>query len=78
MFLAAFTSALQAKPQAVHTKRAWLSRDFPSTRPHAEQRWLVNTGLTFSTRPGALSARRRASSPHPGVGYSRYRDMRTQ
>ena len=25
MFLAAFTSALQARPQAVHTKRAWLS-----------------------------------------------------
>jgi len=41
MFLAAFTSAWQAKPQAVHTKRAWLSRDFPSTCPHAEHRWLV-------------------------------------
>ena len=38
MFLAAFTSALQAKLQAVQTKRAWLSRDFASTCPHAEQR----------------------------------------
>src|SRR5919108_482846 len=49
MFLAAFTSAWQAKPQAVHTKRAWLSRDFASTCPHAEHRWLVNAGLIFST-----------------------------
>jgi hypothetical protein len=53
MFLAAFTSAWPAKPQAVHRKRAWLSRDLPSTYPHAEHRWLVNAGLTFSTRPGA-------------------------
>ena len=41
MFLAAFTSALQVYLQAVHRKTAWLSRDFPSTCPHAEQRWLV-------------------------------------
>jgi hypothetical protein len=41
MFLAAFTSALQAYPQAVHWKTAWLSRDFRSTCPQAEQRWLV-------------------------------------
>jgi hypothetical protein len=41
MFLAALMSALQAYPQAVHRKTAWLSRDFPSTCPHAEQRWLV-------------------------------------
>jgi len=54
MFLAAFTSALQAYPQEMHRKAAWLSRDFRSTCPHAEHRWLVNTGLTFSTRPGAL------------------------
>ena len=54
MFLAAFTSAWQAYPQAVHRKTAWLSRDFPSTRPHAEHRWLVNAALTFSTRPGAV------------------------
>jgi hypothetical protein len=38
MFLAAFTSALQAKPQVVHLKTAWLSRDFGSTFLHAEQR----------------------------------------
>jgi quinol monooxygenase YgiN len=31
MFLAAFTSAWQAYPQAVHPKTAWLSRDFGST-----------------------------------------------
>jgi hypothetical protein len=65
MFLAAFTSAWQANPQAVHTKRAWLSRDSASTCPHAEHRWLVNAGLIFSTRPGALSSSRRASSPQP-------------
>jgi len=65
MFLAAFTSAWQAKPQAVHRKTAWLSRDFGSTCPHAEHRWLVNAALTFSTRPGAFSSRRRTSSPHP-------------
>jgi hypothetical protein len=34
MFLAAFTSALQAKPQAVQAKAAWFWRDFASTRPH--------------------------------------------
>ena len=65
MLTAAFTSAWQAKPQAVHTNRAWLSRDFASTCPHAEHRWLVNAGLTFSTRPGAFSSSRRTSSPHP-------------
>src|SRR5690242_12115131 len=63
MFIAAFTSALQAKPQAVHTKRAWLSRDFASTCPHALQRCEVNAGLIFSTRPGALSSSRRARRP---------------
>jgi hypothetical protein len=41
MLMAAFTSALPAKPQAVQTKRAWLSRDSASTCPHAEHRWLV-------------------------------------
>jgi hypothetical protein len=41
MFLAAFTSALSVNPQTVHWKLAWLSRDFLSTCPHAEQRWLV-------------------------------------
>jgi hypothetical protein len=48
MLRAAFTSALQAYPQAVQAypqavqrKRAWLSRDLPSTCPHAEHRWLV-------------------------------------
>jgi hypothetical protein len=50
MFLAAFTLALQAYPQAVHRKTAWLSRDFRSTNPHALQRWLVNAGLIFFTR----------------------------
>jgi hypothetical protein len=72
MFLAAFTSALQAKPQAVHRKLAWLSRDFGSTCPHAEHRWLVNAGLTFSTRPGALPSSRRTSSPQPEARISRF------
>ena len=65
MFLAAFTSALQVYLQAVHRKTAWLSRDFPSTCPHAEQRWLVWCGLIFSTLPGALFSRRPTSRPHP-------------
>src|SRR5438105_3837491 len=71
MFRAAFTSAWSAKPQAVHTKRAWLSRDSASTCPHAEHRWLVNAGLIFSTRPGALSSSLRASSPQPERRISR-------
>ena len=72
MFLAAFTSALHAYPQAVHANRAWLSREFASTCPHAGQRWLVNAGLTFSTRPGALSCRRRTSRPRPDRKISRF------
>ena len=65
MLMAAFTSALQAKPQAVHRNMAWLSREPRSTCPHAEHRWLVNAALTFSTRPGALSCSRRTSCPQP-------------
>jgi hypothetical protein len=38
MFLAAFTSALQAKPQVTHAKRAWLLRLFDAMCPHAQQR----------------------------------------
>jgi len=41
MFLAAFTSALLAKPQATQAKIAWLLRLSAATCPHAEQRWLV-------------------------------------
>jgi hypothetical protein len=41
MLMAAFTSALQATPQAVHRNTAWLSRESRSTCPHAEHRWLV-------------------------------------
>ena len=51
MFLAAFTSALQVYPQAVHANRAWLSREFASTYPHTEHRWLVKCGLIL-TFPG--------------------------
>jgi hypothetical protein len=72
MFLAAFTSAWQAKPQAVHRKRAWLSRESRSTCPHAEHRWLVNAGLIFSTRPGALSSSRRTNRPHPDPRIPRF------
>ncbi len=71
MFLAAFTSALQTKPQTVQTKRAWLSRDSESTCPHAEHRWLVKAGLIFSTWPGAFSSSRRTSSPQPDRRISR-------
>ena len=52
-------------------KTAWLLRDFGSTCPHAEQRWLVNAGLIFSTRPGAFSSRRRARRPQPDRRISR-------
>ncbi len=72
IFLAAFTSALQAYPQAVHTKHAWLSRDFGSTCPHAEHRWLVKCGLIFWIRPGAFSSRRRTSRPQPDRMISRF------
>src|SRR5436190_19989878 len=72
MFLAAFTSALQAKRQAVHTKRAWLSRDFASTCPHAEQRWLLNAGLTSPTRLDALFSSRRTSNPQPEARMPRF------
>jgi hypothetical protein len=72
MLIAAFTSALAAKPQAVHRNTAWLSREPRSTRPHAEHRWLVNAGLIFSTRPGALSCSRRTSKPHPEARMPRF------
>ena len=73
MFKAAFTSAWQAKPQAVHRNTAWFSREPRSTCPHAEHRWLVNAGLTFSTRPGALScSRAHQSSPHPDPRMPRF------
>ena len=65
MFLAAFTSALSAYPQVTQQNRAWLSRLPAAMCPHAEQRWLVYAGRTFSTRPGALSSMRRTSWPHP-------------
>ena len=65
MLRAAFTSALQAYPQAMHRNRAWLSRDLPSTCPHAEHRRRVRGWFTFSTRLGALSSSRRTSSPQP-------------
>ena len=71
MFLAAFTSALSVKRQAMQRNRAWLSRLPAAMCPHAEQRWLVKAGLTFSTRPVALSSSRRTSSPHPDRRISR-------
>src|SRR5215471_918594 len=39
----------------------------------AEQRWLVNAGLTLSTLRGALSSRRRASRPQPERLIPRFR-----
>jgi len=38
MFSAAFTSALQAKLQAAHRNRDWLSLDPAAVCPHALQR----------------------------------------
>lgn len=77
MLTAAFTSALQAYPQAVHRKSAWLLRDFLSTCPHAEQHlWAELTGLfyqagatspedrgRFARRAVALVRRERATGP---------------
>ena len=48
MFLAAFTSAFQAKPQATRRKSAWLSRESARVCPHTEHHWFVKSGLTFS------------------------------
>jgi hypothetical protein len=73
MFFAAFTSALQAKPQATHRNAAWLSRDSLAVCPHALQRCEVNAGGTFCTRPGALSCSRRTSSPQPALPMPRFR-----
>ena len=75
MLRAAFTSALPAYPQAVHRNRAWLSRDLPSTRPHAEHRWLVYAAGTFSTRPGATAilALPRRFDPRPARASLRWR-----
>lgn len=72
MLMAAFTSALQAYPQAVHRKTAWLSRFSLATCPHAEHRWLVYAGGTFSTLPGALSSIRATSMPQPLREISRF------
>src|SRR5438046_1267423 len=73
MFFAALTSALSVYAQATQRKRAWLLRLSGARCPHAEQRWLVNAGLTFSTLPGALSSRRRASRPQPERLIPRFR-----
>ena len=73
MFLAAFRSALQAKPQDRQRKTAWLSRDLRSTDPHALQRCDVNAGFTRSMRPGALSSSLRSRSPQPEARISRFR-----
>jgi hypothetical protein len=44
----------------------------PVHRPHAEHRWPVNAGLTFSTRPGAAETATPRSIPTtwplPGAG----------
>ena len=76
MLIAAFTSALQANPQATHWWRAWLSRLSSATCPHALQRCDVYADGTFSTRPGAFSSSRVASLPQaerlmPGKGSGR-------
>ena len=50
IFLAALTSACSAGfEHEVHRKTAWLSRDFGSTLPQAEQRCEVNAAGTFTT-----------------------------
>ena len=68
IFIAAFTSALQANLQATQRKRAWLPRLSDATCPHALHRCDVYAGGTFSTRPGALSSSRRTKSPQPEPG----------
>jgi hypothetical protein len=73
MFFAALTSAFSVYPQATQRKRAWLSRLSDARCPQAEQRWLVNAGLTLSILPGALSSRRRTSRPQPERLIPRFR-----
>src|ERR1700692_3486553 len=75
MLRAAFTSALQAKLQAVHGNAAWLSRFSLATCPHALQRCDVYAAGTFSTRPGALSSSLEASSPQPDLPMPRFRPV---
>ena len=65
MLTAAFTSACAWCPQATHRKTAWLSRFAGEQCPQTLQVCDVYAGLTRSTRPGALSWRRRTSSPQP-------------
>ena len=50
MFLAAFTSALTAKPQTVQTKRAWLSRD-SRVRVPARRAPLAGESRTYLFHP---------------------------
>src|SRR5450432_1453687 len=73
MFLAALMSAFSVCPQDRHRKEAWLSRASRSLVPHAEHVWLVNAGLTFCTRPGALSSRRLTIRPQPDAAMARFR-----
>ena len=65
MFLAAFTSALQAKPQAVHRYTARLSRELRFTRPHAEHRRPVNAGLDLLHPAGRLVRQPAHQQPPP-------------
>src|SRR5690349_19800445 len=72
MLMAALRSALHLYRQAVQAKTAWLLRFSPATCPHAEQRWLVNAGLIFSTRPRALCSSRLTRIPQPEARICRF------
>ena len=50
MIWAALKSALAVYLQAWQQKSAWLSRLPAAVCPQATQRWLLNAGLTLSTR----------------------------
>src|SRR5208282_1169843 len=67
MLMAAFTSAWPAKPQAVHRKTVWLSRESRSTCPHAEHRWLV-LGSRLGELPALLQVSWRARPARAPVG----------
>jgi len=83
MFTAAFTSALPAYPQAVHTNRAWLSRESASTCPHAEYRWQNQVPAAAERQPrqyvhlGVRQGRAEYLPGGPSASVTRLRAERT-
>jgi hypothetical protein len=81
MLIAAFTSALQANPQATHWWRAWLSRLSSATCPHALQRAFRGAShlldlqvlVPAAVRPGCRQRCRQMSPVRLKLGKPSYR-----